>query len=151
MYIFDTNILILGEGNRKFKTFLEETYLNRNENIIISVITEGELRSLMQQRQWSVKRQNKLLNTLSQYIIYPVKVQNILEAYAQIDVYSQGKLANMPLPVGMSSRNMGKNDLWIAATTFVTNTTLVTTDKDFLHLDKVFFDVDWVDIEEFRK
>ena len=33
---------------------------------------------------------------------------------------------------------MGKNDLWIAATVSVTNATLVTTDKDFNHLDKTY-------------
>lgn len=35
----------------------------------------------------------------------------------------------------MSSRNMGKNDLWVAATTLVTNATLITTDGDFDHLN----------------
>ena len=36
---------------------------------------------------------------------------------------------------------MGKNDLWIAAVTAVTNATLITTDNDFEHLNKVYFDV----------
>jgi len=33
---------------------------------------------------------------------------------------------------------MGKNDLWIAATASVLNASLITTDKDFVHLDKEF-------------
>ncbi|MDB5243595.1 MAG: hypothetical protein JWP57_4220 [Spirosoma sp.] len=36
--------------------------------------------------------------------------------YAQIDANSQGKLKLQSLQPGMSARNMGKNDLWIAAT-----------------------------------
>jgi len=36
---------------------------------------------------------------------------------------------------------VGKNDLWIAATAQVTNSKLVTTDKDFDHLDGVFIDI----------
>jgi predicted nucleic acid-binding protein len=36
------------------------------------------------------------------------------------------------------ARNMGKNDLWIAATTHLLNATLVTTDHDFDHLDPSF-------------
>lgn len=65
--------------------------------------------------------------------------------YAQIDAYSQGKLPEKPLPYGMSSRNMGKNDIWIASTAAVTNSVLVTTDKDFQHLDGVFLDLKLID------
>lgn len=36
--------------------------------------------------------------------------------------------------VGMSARNMGKNDLWIAATASALDLTLLTTDRDFDHL-----------------
>jgi len=50
----------------------------------------------------------------------------------------------------MTARNMGKNDLWIAATTHVLNATLVTTDKDFDHLDKIYIKRDYLDIEMFR-
>ena len=38
------------------------------------------------------------------------------------------------LPKGMAARNMGKNDLWIAATASITKTILLTTDNDFDHL-----------------
>lgn len=56
-----------------------------------------------------------------------------MDAYTRIDTFSQGKLSEIPLE--MSSRNMGKNDLWVAATTLVTNATLITTDGDFDHLN----------------
>ncbi len=46
----------------------------------------------------------------------------------------------------MSARNMGKNDIWIAATASVLDATLLTTDKDFNHLDGEFFQVGKIDI-----
>jgi predicted nucleic acid-binding protein len=56
------------------------------------------------------------------------------ESYALIDAYSQGKLKFQPLPPGMSARNMGKNDLWIAATALYFDFELHTADHDFDHL-----------------
>jgi tRNA(fMet)-specific endonuclease VapC len=38
----------------------------------------------------------------------------------------------------MTARNMGKNDIWIAATTLLAKGTLVTSDADFEHLDPTF-------------
>ncbi len=63
---------------------------------------------------------------------------SVMNAYARIDAFSQGKLPGQPLPQGMTARNMGKNDIWIAATASVINATLVTTDADFNHLDHQF-------------
>ena|GEM_PF-5103103 len=59
--------------------------------------------------------------------------------YAEIDAYSQGKLKERPL--GTTPRNMGKNDLWIAASASVLNLTLVTTDQDFDHLSPSFLEL----------
>jgi tRNA(fMet)-specific endonuclease VapC len=68
----------------------------------------------------------------------PVATRQLMKAYAEIDAYSQGKHPNLRLSTGMSARNMGKNDLWIAATAHILDATLVSTDKDFSHLDGVF-------------
>lgn len=38
------------------------------------------------------------------------------------------------MPAGLSARNMGKNDLWIAATALYLDLPLHTTDNDFDHL-----------------
>ncbi|MCG8330208.1 MAG: PIN domain-containing protein, partial [Chitinophagales bacterium] len=68
-----------------------------------------------------------------------IRFNDLINAYSKIDAYSQGKLQSIPLKT--SSRNMGKNDLWIAATTLITNAKLITMDKDFQHLNKEFFEV----------
>ncbi len=43
-------------------------------------------------------------------------------------------MRGQPLPVGMTARNMGKNDLWIAATAWYLDLLLHTADNDFDHL-----------------
>ncbi len=44
---------------------------------------------------------------------------------------------------------MGKNDLWIAATAYVTGASLMTTDGDFDHLNGVYLDL--IKIELIKK
>ena len=46
---------------------------------------------------------------------------------------------------------MGKNDLFIAATSSVYNLTLLTTDKDFTHLTEEFLELEAVDIEKMKR
>lgn len=76
--------------------------------------------------------------------------ESIVQKYVEIDAYSQGKDKNRIYPSNFSARNMGKNDLWIAATAAVTSSTLLTTDKDFDHLDTVFIPVIRIDVENYR-
>lgn len=55
--------------------------------------------------------------------IVPIPYRDLLAAYVEIDDYSRQR-----------GRVMGKNDVWIAATAQVTNTIILTADKDFDHL-----------------
>ena len=61
---------------------------------------------------------------------------SLIQMYSEIDAYSQSQHPTLRLPT--SARKMGKNDLWIAATTAVHNATLISTDADFDHLDGLF-------------
>jgi tRNA(fMet)-specific endonuclease VapC len=54
-----------------------------------------------------------------------------------------------PLPSGITARNMGKNDLWIAASAHATKATLLTTGKDFFHLKNMFIEIQYIDIQNF--
>jgi len=58
-----------------------------------------------------------------------------------MDAYSKHKDPVRKYPAGYSSKTVGKNDLWIAATAHITNSKLVTTDGDFDYLDGVFVDL----------
>jgi predicted nucleic acid-binding protein len=59
---------------------------------------------------------------------------DLAKTYATVDAYSQGTLKSNPLPAGMTARNMGKNDWWIAATALHYAMSLRTADHDFDHL-----------------
>lgn len=140
-YLFDTNILLL-----YLRDDLKSKWLDQNlsplETIhrqIISAVTLGELRSLSLRNNWGVNRTTKLEKLLSQFIVVNINAEDIIERYAEIDTFSQNKLKNKPL--GLSARNMGKNDLWIAATASVVEARLLTTDNDFDHLDKHFIEL----------
>ncbi|WP_291725918.1 PIN domain-containing protein, partial [Bernardetia sp.] len=109
--------------------------------INLSCVYPTEMKSLGRQRKWSVQKYQNVNEWLRKFLIVPIESEDILEIYSQIDAYSQGKLDGNPLPTGLSARNMGKNDIWIAATAHILEATLITMDKDFEHLDKFYFDV----------
>ena len=116
--------------------------LTANDAIpLISVVTKGELLSFSIQRNWGAQKRtdlNQLLNKLPIIDIHSQDAQ-LLNAYADLDSFSKGKLVSKPL--GKSSIKMGKNDLWIAATAVVANAILITTDGDFDHLNQTFLTV----------
>lgn len=61
---------------------------------------------------------------------------------ANLNSHSRGQSSALDVQMlCITSGNMSKNDLWIAATTFALDAVLITFDKDFEHLDKVYFEV----------
>jgi len=72
----------------------------------------------------------------------------LISKYGDIDAFSQGKIKVDN--INFTSRNMGKNDLWIAATASHFNLKLLTTDKDFIYLNNVYLDLEEIDIASFK-
>ncbi|MCB0476458.1 MAG: PIN domain-containing protein, partial [Flavobacteriaceae bacterium] len=93
------------------------------------------------------KRVRRLIEILSQFLIADINVEDIIESYSEIDTYSQGKLEGKA--TSFTSRNMGKNDLWIAATASTLNLELITTDKDFDHLNEDYLQLKRIDLSEY--
>lgn len=81
---------------------------------------------------------------MKQLIIADINSENILNRYAEIDAFSQGRLENRVS--NFTARNMGKNDIWIAATASVLDAVLLTTDNDFDHLNEEFLSVAKIDL-----
>ena len=144
--LFDTNVVVGMVRNDAFEAHLDEVYPYDANKILLSVVSQGELQSLAIQWKWGYKKLMRLEYLITRFVVYPIKVQTIIQAYAQIDAFSQGKLPDKPMPKGTSARNMGKNDLWIAATAHATQATLLTTDSDFNHLHNAFLDLDRLDV-----
>ena len=138
--VFDTNVIlyyltkhtIVDKIEKQLKPFDSSNFS------IISVVTEAELLSLAKQRDWGIKKTENLDKFLEQFLKVPIQSKDLIEAYANIENYSQGKSKTHTYPKGFTAKNMGKNDLWIAATAVVTNSTILTNDNDFEHLHDVF-------------
>ena len=139
-FVLDTNILVFYVREHEVCRLVEETcrLTEPDAFIILSVATQGEILSFAEQQHWNEKKMTALQRMLDALFIVDISGSDkkLLQAYADIDAYSQGELSRMSSP--FSARNMGKNDLWIAATAHVTGATLVTTDSDFDHLEDVF-------------
>ena len=142
-FLLDTGILVHYARQSPLYKEIEAT-----ENLsapdcmpIISVVTQAEILSFGMQNNWGVKKLQALNSLFSKIIVIDINSADLelLNAYAEIDAFSKGKLPGIML--GTSSRAMGKNDLWIAATAKVANGTLITIDNDFDHLSGKFIQV----------
>lgn len=141
IFLLDTNVLVhyLRESQVFEKIDREYQPLDASNIAVISAVTVGEIRSFALQNQWGTKRLSALEMLMSKLVIIDISAEDIFSRYAEIDAYSQNKLSHRPLP--LTARNMGKNDLWKAATASVLGATLLTTDPDFEHLNGVFLPV----------
>lgn len=140
-YLLDTNILLTYLRDQALSAKIDAQFdpFGSESVPIISVISIGELRSLAIRNQWGKPRMKHLDTLLQQLVIADIYVEEIIQLYAEIDAFSQGKHPDKVL--GTSARNMGKNDLWIAATAAAAGLRLLTTDNDFKHLQGVFIDL----------
>lgn len=144
-FVLDTNIILLylRDSDAKNKIESEFKLFSNKNDIIISVVTVGEIRSIAKRNKWGTKRLKAVNNLLEKLIIVGVNFKELIEAYAEIDTFSQGKHDSLVL--NSSSRNMGKNDIWIASTAIVTKSKLMSTDKDFIHLNRILLEFILID------
>lgn len=103
------------------------------------MVSKGELRSIAIQNQWGKARRHRLEELIGDFYPADIFSEETIDCYAEIDAFSQNKLPGKPL--SMSSRNMGKNDLWIAAVAHILGAKLLTSDADFDHLEGVYLDL----------
>ena len=124
--IFDTNLIIRHIRQRE----------PMPADVVLPMVVVGELEAFALKADWGSQKV-LFMNTLFRY--HPtLELSRVFTApYARLDAYSQGKLHALPLPPGTSARNMGKNDLWIAATALCFDIELHTNDQDFDHLEAV--------------
>ncbi|MGB1242260.1 MAG: PIN domain-containing protein [Chitinophagales bacterium] len=141
-FVLDTNIIIHLVRNSDTWKLIDRTYkpINAPNESYLSFATLAEIHSLSIQLNWGIKKQQRLEDILANFTIVNID-HRLLLPYIEIDTFSQGKHPSMSLPLGLSARNMGKNDIWIAATALALKAELLTTDKDFEHLKGVLEDV----------
>jgi tRNA(fMet)-specific endonuclease VapC len=94
----------------------------------------------------------KMLDDFLDQVSIVEVTQFLVPIYTEIDTYSQRLNPGFKDYPFATPRNMGKNDLWIAALAALLNLKLITTDADFDHLHDVFFEVQKIvpqNIEEY--
>lgn len=146
-FLFDTGMIVGYVRDAGFSQYVDKKYqvLEPPNVSLISAVSKGEIYSLAIQFGWGEPKKRKLQEILTKLPTVDIRRTQIIERYAEIDTYSQGKNPAKPLPAGATTIKMGKNDIWIAATASVLNAKLVTTDKHFDHLNGVYVDVIYVD------
>jgi predicted nucleic acid-binding protein len=112
---------------------------------LISVVSKGEIYSLAIQRRWGTNKLTILDELLRKLPVVDINAVEIVRRYAEIDAYSLSRHPSKPLRKGQTARQMGKNDLWIAATASILQARLLTTDHDFDHLQGIFVEVVFID------
>jgi predicted nucleic acid-binding protein len=90
------------------------------------VVSHGELWALARRNNWGENKRSFVRRNILDNVVTVELSQPVIDAYVELDYASSSH------PTG--ARNMGKNDLWIAATARAAGATLITTDKDFDHL-----------------
>lgn len=140
-YIFDTNIIIHFVRESPLKQVVEREFapFSHENEAWVSAVVLGEIRSIAMQNKWGEKRLKRLNDYIAEFIVLDLNIESLHHRYAEIDAFSQGK--HPTIPSNFSARNMGKNDLWIAATASLLEGTLLTTDSDFNHLEGNFLNV----------
>ena len=148
-FLLDTNILLmLVRKIPQVIDHVEKLGLDQpNICRFTSVICHGELLALAERRGWGRGRRNDLDNVLDEFLVFDIKRQNIIRAYAAISCWTSGMSINKPnFPnPPKPAIQMAQNDLWIAATAHASNATLISSDKDFQHLDGIWFQVEYFD------
>lgn len=148
-YLLDTNILIHQARGSNIWNYIKDNYFPKGikYNARISIVSVAESESFAIKNNWGINKIKLLTRNIRH--LEPINLNDgIVEKYIQIDLYSQNKQKSLRLPKKYSARNMGKNDIWIAATAANYQFILLTTDKDFSHLDGVFLDVIYIDIQQ---
>ena len=78
-----------------------------------------------------------LSSALNNLVTVDIDSDALVDAYVRIEEACRSTLGG--------ERKMGQNDMWIAATALMSGLSLITTDKDFNHLNGRVLTVHWVD------
>lgn len=128
-----------------YAQYTENNYnISDPQNIsAISIATYAEIFSFAIRRNWGEDKKNKLNELLLKFPIIYIDKNQLALKFSEIDAYCQNK--HSLNPPRFSAIKLSDNDIWIAASASLTNSVLISTDKDFIPLDKVFLNLLYID------
>lgn len=143
-FLLDTNMLLGFTRRAPWAQWAYDAYDLGNESTMVftSVICRGELLALAEKNGWGAGKRETLVEVLNRFPTVDLNRDPILNHYAELDTWTHGRpVADGMRPVPPKPAvSMKQNDLWIAATAVATGAALITTDKDFDHLDGIWLD-----------
>ena len=139
LYLLDTNILLALIRGKELGKYIAHTYKLTEvlRRPLISIVSHGELMAMAERQNWVEKRRTSLNAMLDSIVTMDLNDPAILDGYVAVDQ------ANLRVQKG--ARVLSNNDMWIAATTRAAGAVLLTTDRDFLHLNPRVCAVEYVD------
>lgn len=146
--MLDTGVLVGLARSAEWALFTQDQFALNDEGTIVStsVICKGEILALAERRGWGHARRNRLEQVLESFPTLGINQPEIIRCYASISAWTQGsEIEGTVAPPPKPAVTMGQNDIWIAATACATHSLLLTTDKDFSHLNKIWIDHAFVD------
>lgn len=150
-FLLDTNMLVGLIRNASWaRRAMSENGLNDPQTLLAtSVVCHGEIMAISERNRWGAKKRATLTELLYEIPAVGIKQQPILRAYARLDAWSCGKsIEDEPAPPPKPAREMTQNDMWIAATAHAIGTALLSTDRDFEHLNGIWINHVYVDQRE---
>lgn len=152
-YLLDTSILLHYVRGSVIAEYIDAQYHPSElpNYSVVSVVSLGEMYSLSYSLKWGQARQDILNRLLNSIPAVDINHPAIINSFAEIDSYRQGKHPSKPLSKGESAKAIGDNDLWITSTAIVLKAKLLTLDKDFLLFNDNFLEVIYIDQEQFKK
>lgn len=138
LHLIDTSVLVHLVRADEIGIFANSQYQLTNALIrpLVSVITHGEFRVLADRNNWGTKKVGAMSNALGSLTTVDLS-EPVIAAYVEVQRASRLE------PAG--ARNLSHNDCWIAACAKATQSTLLTTDKDFLFLHPRICSVAYID------
>ena len=133
-YALDTSTLLCLLRGKEIAERIDQAYGLRAAPHLhtLSIVTHAELWVLIERRGWGGEKKAAVDKALGEFVTIDVSGASIVSAYRRVESASIGV-------------NMGKNDIWIAATAMITGLSLITMDKDFNHLNGKLLQVHFVD------
>jgi len=148
--VLDTNVVMQSLKNEKFQRFFEDNYPFERYQFLLPFAVEAELRSFVLRYNWGEKKKAFLERFLAKLVSIQEARREMIDAYALLDAFSLGQHPTEKRGKNQPAHRMGKNDLWIAAIAYLHKAPLITTDRDFLQFNARFFEVRWINPEDFR-
>ena len=139
IFLLDTNValaLLRGKelGQYLLSAFSLDNQINRP---LISIVSHGELLVLADRNEWGHQKLEAMHKMLDNLVAVDLNDDAVLDAYAAVQRDSR--------KVEGGSRELNANDAWIIACARAADATLLTMDRDFVHLKSPSWKVQFID------